>query len=121
MQVSVYRKTDRFKEFLILRCLFKRYLFGLYNTWYWSCFSVKFSSLPYNVKGSIRWKYVCSPNGSKLNFSKMGMKILEPHQNIIINFESDIVKLSEKRDLVAISILGRTLVGFFWGGGGCGN
>lgn len=32
------------------------------------------------------------------------MRILEPHQNININFESVIVKLSEKRDLVAISI-----------------
>lgn len=41
------------------------------------------------------------------------MRILEPHQNININFEIVIVKLSEKRDLVAISILGRTLVGFF--------
>lgn len=49
------------------------------------------------------------------------MRILEPHQNININFEIVIVKLSEERDLVAISILGRTLVGFFWGGGGCGN
>lgn len=41
------------------------------------------------------------------------MRILEPHQNININFESVIVKLSEKRDLVAISIWVEPWWGFF--------